>query len=190
MAKRYSRLELKLPPGLKMTDFSFKFIIKNSSTDKVVYVSEGKFDGGGFTKWFEIMQVNRTLYYEIYQKNRQTNKDIKVQTVLAKAYEKPNNWSLYAYKVSSGTTKNEKENIKEIYLNNGEVAWYLIKNKETATSWARKVYKNQLTAKDWEILKQNNPHLLQFDSKATLTPGRLLFYRTQRQRKNCQSIKD
>ena len=105
MAKRYSCLELKLPPALKMTDFSFKFIIKNSSTDKVVYVSEGNFDGGGFTKWFEIMQVNRTLYYEIYQKNRQTNKDIKVQTVLAKAYEKQNNWSLYAYKVSSGTTK-------------------------------------------------------------------------------------
>lgn len=174
MAKRYSRLELKLPPALKMMDFSFKFIIKNSSTDKVVYVAEGEFDAGGFTKWFEIMQVNRTLYYEIYQKNRQTNKDIKVQTVLAKAYEKPNNWSLYAYKVSSGTTKKEKENIKEIYLNNGEVAWYLIKSRETATSWARKVYKNQLTVKDWEILKQNNPHIPQFDSKATLTPGQVI----------------
>lgn len=174
MAKRYSRLELKLPSTLKMMDFSFKFIVKNSSTDKVVYVEKGKFDGGGFTKWFEIMQVNRTLYYEIYQKNRQTNKEIKVQTILAKTYEKQNNWSLYAYKVSSGTTKKEKENIKEIYLNNGEVAWYLIKNREFATSWARKVYKNQLTAKDWEILKQNNPHIPQFDSKATLTPGQVI----------------
>lgn len=174
MAKRYSRLELKLPPTLKIADFSFKFIIKNSSTDKVVYADEGKFDVGGFTKWFEIMQVNRTLYYEIYQKNRQTNKNIKVQTVLAKAYEKQNNWSLYTYKVSSGTTKNEKENIKEIYLNNGEAAWYLIKKKETATSWARKVYKNQLAAKDWEILKQNNPHIPQFDSKAMLSPGQVI----------------
>lgn len=118
--------------------------------------------------------MNRTLYYEIYQKNRQTNKDIKVQTLLAKAYDNTKNWSLYSYKVSLGVTKKEKENIKEIYLNNGEVAWYLIKNRESATSWARKVFKKQLTVEDWKILEQNNPHIYQFDSKTQLKPGQVI----------------
>lgn len=64
-----------------------------------------------------------------------------IQRVSAKAYPKPNNWSFFDFKTTEEMTKKVQENIKEIHLNNGEVAWYLIKKKESVVSWSQRVFK-------------------------------------------------
>ncbi|MDV4312424.1 hypothetical protein MY149_04500 [Acinetobacter indicus] len=59
----------------------------------------------------------------------------------------------FELKTTTGTTKQAKENIQEIRINDGEVAWYLVKKTEPVMTWAQRVFKKPLTEKDWGILK-------------------------------------
>ena len=97
-----------------------------------------------------------------------------IQKVSAKAYPKQNQWSLYELKVTTEMTKNIKENIKEIHLNDGEVAWYLVKSDESVLSWSRRVFKKPLSPSDWDILRANNPHMPNLISVGLLQPGQLI----------------
>ncbi len=56
-------------------------------------------------------------------------------------------------------TEKVKQNIKEIFLNDSEVAWYLVKKTETMHDWSKRVFKKPLIASDWDILRVNNPHI-------------------------------
>lgn len=168
MGKKYSRLQCKVNLPLKIEDLTFKFIVIDNSTKKVVYSDGGTFDKQGFTKWFHIFQPNRAIRYDIYYRGEV------IQRVSAKAYSKPNNWSLFDFKITAEMTKKVKENIKEIHLNDGEVAWYLIKKQETVGSWAGRVFKKPLSSSDWNILKANNPHLANLVPMGVLQPGQVV----------------
>ena len=86
----------------------------------------------------------------------------------------PNKWSFFELKTTTGTTKQAKENIQEIRINDGEVAWYLVKKTEPVMTWAQRVFKKPLTEKDWGILKANNPHLTNLVSMGVLQPGQVV----------------
>lgn len=165
MTTQYSRLQFKVHEPLKIKDLAFKFILKNSATKKIVFTNEGTFDENGFTKWIEIFQPNRSLIYEIIYRGEV------IQRVSAKAYANKENWSFFDFKTTNELTKKVKENIKEIHLNDGEVAWYLIKKTETVLSWSNRVFKKPLTHSDWDILQANNPHLSSLVSVGVLQPG-------------------
>ena len=167
MEKRYSRLQFKVHSPLKIKDLTFTFKVLNSSKT-ILFKDSGSFDDQGFTKWFHILQPNTVLIYEVKYRNEI------IQRVAAKSYPEPNNWSVFDFKTTSEITKNVNENIKEIHLDDGEVAWYLIKKQETVGSWASRVFKKPLAPSDWDILKANNPHLQNLVSIGVLQPGQVV----------------
>lgn len=165
MATQYSRLQLKVHAPLKIKDLTFKVTLTNSATKKTVFSYEGAFDKKGFTKWIHIFQPNRSLIYEVLYRG-----DV-IQRISAKAYSNMNNWSFFDFKTTSELTKKVKENIKEIHLNDGEVAWYLIKKPETVLAWSNRVFKKPLAPSDWDTLRANNPHLSSLVAVGVLKPG-------------------
>lgn len=168
MATQYSRLQLKVAPALKYQDFSFQFLVVNKELGKTVFKDEGDFDDQGFGKWFHIYQPNRVLMYKIKYRGEI------IKTVTAKAYPEPNRWSLFEFKTTIEATEKAKENIKEIQLDDGEVAWYLVKKAEPVMSWTQRVFKQPLSEKDWSVLKANNPHLSNLVSMGVLQPGQVV----------------
>lgn len=168
MATHYSRLQLKVATGLKYQDFSFQFLVVNKELGKTVFKDEGNFDDKGFGQWFHIYQPNRALMYKIKYRGEI------IKTVTAKAYPEPNRWSLFEFKTTVRKTEKVKENIQEIQINDGEVAWYLVKKSEPVMTWAQRVFKKPLTEKDWGILKANNPHLSNLVSMGVLQPGQVV----------------
>ncbi|MCH7336860.1 hypothetical protein [Acinetobacter sp. NIPH 2699] len=168
MATHYSRLQLKVNPALQYKDFSFQFLVVNRELGKTIYKDEGSFDDKGFGKWFHIYQPNRVLMYKIIYRGKV------VKTITAKAYPEPNKWSLFELKTTTGTTKQAKEHVQEIQINDGEVAWYLVKQNEPVMTWAQRVFKKPLTEKGWGILKANNPHLTNLVSMGVLQPGQVV----------------
>ncbi|WP_225761700.1 hypothetical protein [Acinetobacter sp. Marseille-P8610] len=168
MATHYSRLQFKLKPPLQFKDFSFQFLVVNRELGKTVFKDEGNFDDHGFGKWFHIYQPNRLLMYKIKYRGEV------IKTVTAKAYPEPNKWSLFEFKTTVEATVKAKENIKEIQIHDGEVAWYLIKKAEPVMTWSQRIFKKPLSAKDWEILKANNPHLSNLVSMGVLQPGQVV----------------
>lgn len=168
MKQRYSRLQFKVHSPLKIKDLTYKFKVINNATQKVSFSDTGNFDEQGFTKWFSIFQPNRTLHYEVIYRGEV------IQRISAKSYPKQNNWSVFDFKTTTELTKNINENIKEIHLNDGEVAWYLIKKQEPVLSWSNRVFKKPLASTDWDILKANNPHLPNLVSMGVLQPGQVV----------------
>lgn len=168
MEKRYSRLQFKVYSPLKIKDLTYKFKVINNTTQKVGFTDNGNFDEHGFTKWFTILQPNRTLLYEVLYRGEV------IQRVSAKSYPKQNNWSVFDFKTTTELTKKIKDNIKEIYLEDGVVGWYLVKKKETMLAWSSRVFKKQLVASDWEVLNANNPHLKNMVPIKMLTPGQVI----------------
>ncbi|WP_043971948.1 MULTISPECIES: hypothetical protein [Acinetobacter] len=168
MATHYSRLQFKLKPPLQFKDFSFQFLVVNRELGKTVFKDEGNFDDHGFGKWFHIYQPNRLLMYKIKYRGEV------IKTVTAKAYPEPNKWSLFEFKTTVEATKKAKENIKEIQIHDGEVAWYLIKKAEPVMTWSQRIFKKPLSVKDWEILKANNPHLSNLVSMGVLQSGQVV----------------
>ncbi|ENX14452.1 hypothetical protein F895_02407 [Acinetobacter sp. CIP 64.2] len=168
MATHYSRLQFKLKPPLQFKDFSFQFLVVNRELGKTVFKDEGNFDDHGFGKWFHIYQPNRLLMYKIKYRGEV------IKTVTAKAYPEPNKWSLFEFKTTVEATKKAKENIKEIQIHDGEVAWYLIKKAEPVMTWSQRIFKKTLSVKDWEILKANNPHLSNLVSMGVLQSGQVV----------------
>ncbi|MCO8043733.1 hypothetical protein OC498_14050 [Acinetobacter bohemicus] len=168
MSIKYSRLEFKVYPPLKLKDLTYKFMVSNPLTKKTIFTYEGEFDDKGFTKWFHIYSPQNTLIYLIFYRNEV------IQKIAVKAYSQPNNWSFFDFKTTVEQTQKEKKNIREIYLNNAEVAWYLIKKKEKLINWSKRIFKQPLIKSDWEILKKNNPHILDLSSTSTLEPGQII----------------
>ncbi|WP_151980173.1 hypothetical protein [Acinetobacter guerrae] len=164
MSTHFSRLKLIIQDPLKFKDLNYKFIVSNNHTKKAT-VFDGHFNGQGLTEWTEIYNLNTTLIYEIYLGGEL------LQKVAAKAYPNKNKHNVFTVKTTTEITKNIKENIKEIYLNDGEVAWYLIKNTETMLNWSKKVFKRPLIPSDWDILKANNTHISDIAPIKLLTPG-------------------
>ena len=142
--------------------------VVNRELGKTIFKDEGSFDQKGFGKWFHIYQPNRVLMYKIKYRGEI------IKTLTAKAYPEPNKWSFFELKTTTGTTKQAKENIQEIRINDGEVAWYLVKKTEPVMTWAQRVFKKPLTEKDWGILKANNPHLTNLVSMGVLQPGQVV----------------
>jgi len=164
MSTYFSRLKLNVQEPLKLKDITYKFVVMNNSTKKKT-TFEGRFDDQGLTGWTEIYNSNTTLIYEVYLRGEI------LQKIAVKAYADKKTHSTFTIKTTTEITKNVKENIKEIYLNDGEVAWYLIKKTETMHDWAKRVFKKPLIASDWEILKANNPHISNMAPIRLLTPG-------------------
>lgn len=61
------------------------------------------------------------------------------QKISVKPYPDKNEASVFTIKVTSEITKKVKENIKEIYLEDGVVGWYLVKQKETMLDWSKRI---------------------------------------------------
>ena len=160
----YSRLKLTVQAPLKLKDLTYKFVVINNNTKKKTEF-EGRFDEQGLTGWTEIYNLNTSLIYEVYLRGEI------LQKISVKPHPNKKTHSVFTIKVTSEITKNVKENIKEIYLNDGEVAWYLIKKTETMQAWAKRVFKKPLIASDWDTLKANNPHISNMASIRLLTPG-------------------
>lgn len=160
----YSRLKLTVQAPLKLKDLTYKFVVINNNTKKKTEF-EGRFDEQGLTGWTEIYNLNTSLIYEVYLRGEI------LQKISVKPHPNKKTHSIFTIKVTSEITKNIKENIKEIYLNDGEVAWYLIKKTETMQEWAKRVFKKPLIASDWDTLKANNPHISNIASIRLLTPG-------------------
>lgn len=167
MSTYFSRLKLHVQAPLKLKDLAYKFVVTNNTTKNKTEV-EGEFDENGLTKWTEIYDLNTSLIYEIYLRGDT------LQKVSVKAYPNKKTHSTFTIKTTTEITKNIKENIKEIYLNDGEVAWYLVKQEETVLSWAQRVFKKPLAASDWDILKINNSHLSNLISVGILQPGQVI----------------
>ncbi|WP_407923982.1 hypothetical protein [Acinetobacter rongchengensis] len=163
----YSRLKLTVQEPLKLKDLSYKFVVINYSTQKKTNF-EGRFDEQGLTEWYEIHNSNTLLIYEILFRGEL------LQRVSAKAYPDQKKHSTYILKVTTAITKNVKENVKEIYLNDGEVAWYLVKKTETMLDWSKRIFKKPLVASDWDTLRANNPHLKNIAPIKLLTPGQVV----------------
>ena len=168
MATHYTRLQFKVNPHLQYKDFSFQFLVVNRELGKTVFKDEGAFDDKGFSKWFHIFQPNLELMYKIQYRGKV------IKTITAKAYPEPNKWSLFELKTTVESTEKANENTKEIQINDGEVAWYLIKKSEPVMTWAQRVFKKPLAAQDWKILKANNPHLSNMVSMGVLQPGQVV----------------
>ena len=163
----YSRLKLTVQEPLKLKDLTYKFVVTNNHTkNKTIF--EGRFDEQGLTGWTEIYNSNTTLIYEVYLRGEI------LQKIAAKAYPNQETHSTYTIKITSEITKNVKENIKEIYLNDGEVAWYLIKKTETMLDWSKRVFKKPLIASDWDTLRANNPHIANMAAIVLLNPGQVI----------------
>ena len=120
----FSKLELKVDSPLKLKDLKYKFIVKNNQTKKISFSEIGNFDDKGFTKLYEIYNLNTSLIYEVYLRGEV------IQTISAKAYPNKNNWSLFKIKLTKGLTKKATENIQDVYIKDDEAAWYLVKNKQ------------------------------------------------------------
>lgn len=163
----YSRLKLTVQEPLKLKDLTYKFVVTNNHTKKKT-IFEGRFDEQGLTGWTEIYNSNTTLIYEVYLRGEI------LQKIAAKAYPNQETHSTYTIKITSEITKNVKENIKEIYLNDGEVAWYLIKKTETMLDWSKRVFKKPLIASDWDTLRANNPHIANMAAIVLLNPGQVI----------------
>lgn len=163
----YSRLKLIVQAPLKVKDLTYKFIVYNKTTNKQTKF-EGRFDEQGFTKWYEIRNLNTVLIYEVYIRGEL------LQKISAKAYPKKERWSSFSIKLTNEMTKKVTENIKEIYLDDSEVAWYLVKKKETMLEWSKRVFKRPLTSSDWDILRKNNPHITGMASIRLLQPGQVI----------------
>ena len=106
----YSKLELKVDSPLKLKDLKYKFIVKNNQSKKITLSDLGNFDDKGFTKLYEIYNLNTTLTYEIYLRGEV------IQTISAKPYPGKNNWSLFKIKLTKALTKKATENIQDVYI--------------------------------------------------------------------------
>lgn len=164
----YSKLELKVDSPLKLKDLKYKFIVKNNQSKKITLSDLGNFDDKGFTKLYEIYNLNTTLTYEIYLRGEV------IQTISAKPYPGKNNWSLFKIKLTKALTKKATENIQDVYIKDDEAAWYLVKSKQTVLELVGKVFKAPLTPSDWEILQKNNTHLGTLASMRYLNPGQVV----------------
>lgn len=167
MSAYFSRLKLNVQAPLKLKDLTYKFVVTTNSTKKKI-VFDGRFNEEGLTSWTQINNLNTTLIYEIYLRGEL------LQKVSVKAYSEKKKHSVYTLKATTEITKKVKENIKEVYLNDGEVAWYLIKRKETMLDWSKRVFKKPLTSSDWDMLKANNPHLANIAPITILRPGQVV----------------
>lgn len=163
----HSRLKLNVQAPLKLKDLTYKFVVHNKSTNKQT-IFEGRFDEQGFTQWYEIHNINTVLIYEVYIRGEP------LQKISAKAYSTKSNWSAFSIKTTSAITKKTTENIKEIYLNDGKVGWYLVKQKETMMDWSKRVFKRPLTCSDWDVLRSNNAHIENIAPIKILIPGQIL----------------
>ncbi|WP_288384154.1 hypothetical protein [uncultured Acinetobacter sp.] len=163
----HSRLKLNVQTPLKLRDITYRFVVYNTSANKQTKF-EGKFDEVGFTEWYEIYNINTVLIYEIYIRGEL------LQKISAKAYPTKDKWSAYTLKTTSEVTKKVNENIKEIYLSDGVVGWYLVKQKETMLDWSKRVFKKPLIASDWDILRVNNTHISDIAPIKILTPGQVI----------------
>lgn len=167
MSAYFSRLKLNVQAPLKLKDLTYKFVVTTNSNQKKI-IFDGRFNEQGLTNWTQINNLNTTLIYEIYLRGEL------LQKVSVKAYPDRKTHSIYTIKTTTEITKKVKENIKEIYLNDGEVAWYLIKRKETMLDWSKRVFKKPLTSSDWDMLKANNPHLANIAPITILRPGQVV----------------
>nr|WP_174505656.1 hypothetical protein [Acinetobacter sp. Marseille-Q1620] len=167
MSTHFSQLKLSVQEPLKLKDLTCNLIVTNNATKKKTVI-ERRFDEQGRTGWTEIYNLNTTLIYAVYLRGEL------LQKIAAKPYPNKQTNSIYTIKTTTEITKKVKENIKEIYLNDGEVAWYLIKKTETMLDWSKRVFKKPLVASDWDILRANNPHISNIQSIRLLTPGQVV----------------
>lgn len=163
----YSRLKLTVQAPLKLKDLTYKFVVINNNTKKRTQF-EGRFDKQGLTGWTEIYNLNTSLIYEVYLRGEI------LQKISVKPYPDKKTHSVFTIKVTSEITKKVKENIKEIYLEDGVVGWYLVKQKETMLDWSKRIFKKTLIPSDWDILRANNPHLKNIAAIKILIPGQVI----------------
>ncbi|USA54115.1 hypothetical protein NDN13_02645 [Acinetobacter sp. C32I] len=167
MSTYFSRLKLNVQAPLKLKDLTYKFFVINNATKKTT-TFEGSFDEQGLTGWTEIYNLNTMLIYEVYLRGES------LQRIAVKAYPNKKTHSTFTIKMTTEITQKVKQNIKEIYLDDGEVAWYLIKKTETMQDWSKRVFKKPLVASDWDTLKANNPHISNMAPIRLLTPGMVI----------------
>ena len=167
MNSHFSRLKLSVQTPLKLKDLTYKFIVINNSTKKKT-TFDGRFDGQGLTEWTQIYNLNTTLIYEVYLRGEI------LQKIAVQAYPNKKMQSTFTIKMTTEIAKKVKQNIKEIFLNDGEIGWYLVKQKETMLNWSKRVFKRPLTSSDWDILRNNNAHIANIAPIKILIPGQII----------------
>lgn len=167
MNSHFSRLKLSVQTPLKLKDLTYKFIVINNSTKKKT-TFDGRFDGQGLTEWTQIYNLNTTLIYEVYLRGEI------LQKIAVQAYPNKKTQSTFTIKMTTEIAKKVKQNIKEIFLNDGEIGWYLVKQKETMLNWSKRVFKRPLTSSDWDILRNNNAHIANIAPIKILIPGQII----------------
>ena len=167
MTTYFSRLKLNVQAPLKLKDLTYKFVVMNNFTKKKT-TFDGRFDEQGLTEWTQIFNLNTSLIYEVYFRGEI------LQKIAVKAYPNKKTNSVFTIKTTTEITKNVKENIKEIYLEDGVVGWYLVKQTETMLNWSKRVFKKPLVSSDWDTLKANNPHLEHIAPIKLLNPGQVI----------------
>ncbi|WP_343580469.1 hypothetical protein [Acinetobacter sp.] len=183
MKSHFSRLKLTVQTPLKLKDLTYKFIVINNATKKKT-IFEGNFDDQGLTDWTQIYNLNTTLFYEVYLRGEI------LQKIAVQAYPNKKTHSTFTIKMTIEIAEKVKQNIKEIYLNDGEVAWYLIKKTETMLDWSKRVFKKPLNASDWDILRANNPHISNIAPIRLLTPGMVVILSNSTSAKELQKYKN
>ncbi len=134
MSTYFSRLKLSVQAPLKLKDLTYKFVVINNSTKKKT-AFDGRFDEQGLTGWTEIYNLNTSLIYEVYLRGEI------LQKIAVQAYPNKKTHSTFTIKMTTEMTEKVKQNIKEIFLNDSEVAWYLVKKTETMHDWSKRVFK-------------------------------------------------
>ncbi|MEB3862509.1 hypothetical protein MSG66_00455 [Acinetobacter sp. IK31] len=182
MSAYFSRLKLNVQAPLKLKDLTYKFVVTTNSTKKKI-VFDGRFNDEGLTSWTQINNLNTTLIYEIYLRGEL------LQKVSVKAYSEKKKHSVYTLKTTTEITKKVKENIKEIYLDDGNVGWYLVRQKETMLDWSKRVFKKPLVGSDWDIIRANNPHITNIAPIKILIPGQVIILCNNITAKDLESYK-
>lgn len=163
----YSRLKLIVQPPINLKDLRYKFIAIDGDIKKRTEFL-GVIDENGLTKWYSILNSNIQLTYEIYIRGEL------LQTISAKPYPHQKKQSIFTLKTTTELTQKVKNNVKEIYLDEGVIGWYLVKQNETMLDWSKRIFKKPLVSSDWDVLKANNPHLQHLAPMTIITPGQVI----------------
>lgn len=114
----------------------------------------GGIDAKGFSRKIAVESQDSSVVYELMVNHSP------LQQIAGKAYKNTENkYSLFKLNFTTAPTQNKPNHVREIFLDNTEVAWYLVKKDETMGALMNRIYQNPPTAEDWAKLQANNPHL-------------------------------
>lgn len=146
--------QLRIVPNIEFDLTKLRFRVSITPPKGKVVTLGGKLDVKGFSRKIAVENPDSSVIYELI-----VNHSL-MQKIAGKAYKNTENkYSLFKMNFTTSPTQNKPNHIHEIFLDNTEVAWYLVKRDETMGALMKRIYQNPPTAEDWAKLESNNPHL-------------------------------